>query len=526
MLNDSISRYDTSADHFNAFTTNKLKDPEEVLRSMAAHSKDTIESSQEKMEAEIINRLQVNAGDMGQNKLPIIARAGKFVFMAIAIPSYMIIYSLPKWVATQLIPNTCQYFSNALKQCFRPVQEVAMQLFRQIVQLTKVLRREKGRVFKTLSHFKKLFVVLKHPFKKMKALWQNLKQKVGEKRSALRELLETTRQKIRTRLKNAAETVRNKTKRTIYGRLSENEPLAPWRQAIIRFVHKIHRTYKYVTSLPARAVTFIKHQAHTLYQTYVFPHVDRTAKFIQRVAKRVNKTREAVVGACKRIANRNIEKAKRAYQRTQQAVLSAAKQLIRFTGLPTFVNAIASTFGSFVQKANKVKQGVVKLRQNIGKAIKSLTSKVKLPLPSLSQFIPSFAFPVLSPWFEKPIQWASSFRARLKKIRKALQRKVSSVAKTSDKKWNPLPFLARIKAKFGRKTRRAIYYTRLTGAWTRILTGFWMASVRNLCESCVEHLTWKDIVYFIRKAVRSFVRFVGSFAERRRIYRAKSSYNQ
>lgn len=524
MSHDSISRYDGSADRFNAFSANKLKDPEEVFRSMTVHSKDTIESSQEKIDAEVINRLQINAGGITQDKLPVVARAGKYVFMAVAVPTYLIAYSFPKWVATQLIPNTCQFFSNTLKQCFRPMQELAMQFFRQIQQLTKVLKREKSRIFKTLTNFKGLLVILKHPFKKAKALWDQLKEKALAKKSSLQEMLASLQTGVKAKLKKALDSAKNKATRIVYGRTSSDEPLPAWRQAIVNFALKIHRTYKFITGLPRKITEVVKKKIHDLYQAYIFPHVDRATKFVQRIVKRVKKRQEAITNACKRFINKQTERVKRFNDAVKQAVINSALKFSHAIGLPTFIHAVATTWQGISQKFSNGKQRLQRIKQGFAHKLKSLPKGIKVPglkFPAIKAFFSGFSFSGPITWLQAPFQRAQRIGKGLQKVLKALGSKVSIIAKLADKKWNPLPFLKRIKAKAGRKSRRAVYYTRLTGSWTRILTGFWMASVRNICQSCVDHLTWKDILYFVRKCVRSLGIITGFIKEKARISRTK-----
>ncbi|MFA6917164.1 MAG: hypothetical protein WC222_12265 [Parachlamydiales bacterium] len=522
MSHDSISRYDASADRFSSFTANKLKDPEEVFRSMTVRSKDTLESSQEKIDAEIINRLQINAGGITQDKLPVVARAGKFVFMAVAVPTYLIAYSFPKWVATQLIPNSCQLLGNALKHCFRPMQEWAMLFFRQMQQLVKVLKREQSRIFKTLTNFKGLLVILKHPFKKMKALWNQLKEKAAEKKNSLQEWLSELNKGVRTKLKKVAETAKNKTTRLVYGRLTTDEPLAPWRQAIVNTALKIYRTYKFVTGLPRRITDAVKKTIYDLYKAYVFPHVDRATKFIQRIAKRIKVRQEAITNACKRFIHKQTERVKRFNNAVKESITQSAVKFSNFIGIPTFVNAITSKWQGVVQKFSNAKTGIQNLRQKVTNKFKALSKGLKFP--SLKQFIPSFSLPSgFVSWVKAPIRIATRFTKRVQKLLKTLRSKIPSIPKLTDKKWKPFAFLANLKTKAGRKTRRAIYYTRLTGSWTRILTGFWMASVRNICQNCVEHLTWKDILYFVRKFMRSTGILLGFIVRKTRISRTKTA---
>jgi hypothetical protein len=69
----------------------------------------------------------------------VIARAGKFVFLAIALPSYVALYTLPKWVLTGALPflfqkaaDVTQYTLQHLNKAYQWVQHALAETFRTI----------------------------------------------------------------------------------------------------------------------------------------------------------------------------------------------------------------------------------------------------------------------------------------------------------------------------------------------------------------------------------------------------------
>lgn len=88
---DSISRYNNNSDRYNVSLTPTQQQaavqPQEIQRAT-----DTIE------------RIQPQTGNDSQDKAVFAARIGKYVFMAIAAPPYLLLYSVPKWIAQSVAP--------------------------------------------------------------------------------------------------------------------------------------------------------------------------------------------------------------------------------------------------------------------------------------------------------------------------------------------------------------------------------------------------------------------------------------
>lgn len=77
-----------------------IRNPTAKISPRATKPVDTVKSLQGQMEREAVARLS----KFIQNFI-VIARAGKFVFLAFAIPPYILFYGLPKWVLADVLPN-------------------------------------------------------------------------------------------------------------------------------------------------------------------------------------------------------------------------------------------------------------------------------------------------------------------------------------------------------------------------------------------------------------------------------------
>lgn len=81
-----------------------IRNPTAKMPAQPTKPVDTIKSLQGQMERDAVARL----GKAMQNFI-FVARAGKFVFLAIAMPPYILFYGLPKWVIADFLPNLFQH---------------------------------------------------------------------------------------------------------------------------------------------------------------------------------------------------------------------------------------------------------------------------------------------------------------------------------------------------------------------------------------------------------------------------------
>jgi hypothetical protein len=100
---DSISRFDSSRDMFNIRTS-----PVErkiAARNKGVSGKDTIQTQRIQTKRTtpimILSRSSMGAGGRAVK----VARAGRFVFFALALPPFLLLYSIPKWVVVNVIPQ-------------------------------------------------------------------------------------------------------------------------------------------------------------------------------------------------------------------------------------------------------------------------------------------------------------------------------------------------------------------------------------------------------------------------------------
>lgn len=184
---DSLSRCDSNA--YSMYDVRKRPDTnQKPTASTQPIQKDTIEISREKLKKEALNRLQhtskymiVQAGFM---------RVGKYVFLSVGLPPYLLIYAIPKWALTVALPYILSFTMNMVQKTFKSMQkkthEVVQGIFQKIkgpvmilvqpiMRLVLEIRNAIQRIRHNVAQFFNGFInILKSPGRAMKKGQQKL----------------------------------------------------------------------------------------------------------------------------------------------------------------------------------------------------------------------------------------------------------------------------------------------------------------------------------------------------------------
>lgn len=98
---------------------------------------DTISSDslQARLERDALAKLKANNSQFPNDKLVVIARAGKFIFVALTLPVYIIVFSFPKWMLLELAPFLFKFSLKGLGKLAKPLSK----LYRYATKLTEAL---------------------------------------------------------------------------------------------------------------------------------------------------------------------------------------------------------------------------------------------------------------------------------------------------------------------------------------------------------------------------------------------------
>lgn len=125
-----------------------------------------IETIQSRLEKEAMEKLQGSYLKLPNEKFVVVARVGKFVFIALTLPPYILLYSVPKWVLLEAFPLLFTFAKNGLHK----MQKTLLQNW--MAQKLAGLKEGMGAVGKKVGEYfswinrtaKALFAHLTHPF--------------------------------------------------------------------------------------------------------------------------------------------------------------------------------------------------------------------------------------------------------------------------------------------------------------------------------------------------------------------------
>ncbi|WP_075882851.1 hypothetical protein [Candidatus Protochlamydia sp. W-9] len=112
--------------------------------------KDTWELSRENLKKEALNRLRHHS------KYTIIhtgfMRIGKYLFLAVAFPPYLVIYGLPKWILVEGIPALVHTLATFLKKTKQKVQKQVNALKQKIKEVVLVMQQALQKLISPIIH--------------------------------------------------------------------------------------------------------------------------------------------------------------------------------------------------------------------------------------------------------------------------------------------------------------------------------------------------------------------------------------
>lgn len=100
---DSLSRCENPSMLYDAVRNpaTVYKAPVQAVRL----SKDVLETKQQRLNREMMEKLQSNSFRLPHQTYVVVAQVGKYVFMAIMLPPYLLLYGIPKWLLQGIFPQ-------------------------------------------------------------------------------------------------------------------------------------------------------------------------------------------------------------------------------------------------------------------------------------------------------------------------------------------------------------------------------------------------------------------------------------
>jgi hypothetical protein len=139
---DSLQTFDYSNDLYT------IRNPNSPLSSrpmpLGMDSKDVLVNMQEQLERQAEEQFLRGNFRFATDKLFIIGRIGKYIFLAVMLPPYILLYGIPKWLIVDALPLGASLFSQAFKQISQIIINIAESIQAQLLNLGKILSISKG----------------------------------------------------------------------------------------------------------------------------------------------------------------------------------------------------------------------------------------------------------------------------------------------------------------------------------------------------------------------------------------------
>ncbi|NGX42023.1 MAG: hypothetical protein K940chlam7_00299 [Chlamydiae bacterium] len=118
VYNDSISRCDLYSNPYDV----RMQSRSVLVKhraEMYAGSRDMLDSPQRRLERELFLRIQERNFGLATGKFVVVAKVGKYAFMAFALPAYIFCYGLPHWLITFGFPKALNFTKRGLQRFSR-----------------------------------------------------------------------------------------------------------------------------------------------------------------------------------------------------------------------------------------------------------------------------------------------------------------------------------------------------------------------------------------------------------------------
>jgi hypothetical protein len=136
-LRDSLTRCDSSQ-YSNLYEIRSHKDLKQIRSSVGSTQKDSLEVYKEQLQKEALGRLRNTTKYLiVQNGF---MRIGKYVFMGVVFPPYLLLYGVPKWVFMTALPSlisTTTQFIKKMSQVFKKRFEAVVNRINLAIEKTR-----------------------------------------------------------------------------------------------------------------------------------------------------------------------------------------------------------------------------------------------------------------------------------------------------------------------------------------------------------------------------------------------------
>lgn len=341
----------------------------------ANQCKDTIETTQQRLNREVLERFQNTSSRLPHHSFVVVAQAGKYLFLAIMLPPYLCFYGIPRWLLMDALP---QFFILVKTESIR-VGRFFVELSKQVVDImVGLIDQMIGDALRAANQAgKHLFGYMTRGVRQIIQLGEQLSMSVKNTLTNIQSHVSEIASQLGAWVKNILQKAEN------YGRKAADTATA----VIKTLLHPLD---------------LIDHKLLRPAANWVKEKLSMTSKAIQRtyshtlnLAKKALKTVfTPLTEAGKMVSAFLLESAKRAYQQTMQQVTSWIKPQLEI------LDRARDKIQRLIAKvASRTKSKTSDLASSVAESIKN---NVQLAFHAFLQ-IPSYAWWLMAPTLKN--QW-------------------------------------------------------------------------------------------------------------------------
>jgi len=307
-LSDSIGRYDRSQELYSTAYT-----PQQLRRQQTERESDTMETPRERHDRLAPQKIGGQDNKLAADRAVVVARAGRFVFLAVAAPPFLAFVTIPKLMLLQVLPMVFQQIAKGfnfakenLARWGRMIQWQLANFFRQLFDRFRIRteRHESNRSSfrqRLWDGVKRLALRLSNVAIKV---GERINESVGEAAKKLKTLADTIKAKTVNAVKQAATPINDYVVQPAYnfllwysGRINQTSQtyvLNPLRQLWQGIKGKLNQQYQYairalkwINEVSSRVLVRLYHYAKPVLNVFTKP----LKRLLDGFKERKNKTK-------------------------------------------------------------------------------------------------------------------------------------------------------------------------------------------------------------------------------------------
>lgn len=479
---DSISRCGPQDDIYSL-----IRNPYAPQIKKAQAPVDTIEvcTPEQMLEKEAMAKLKEGRlGLLSNDKMLVIARAGRLLFILITLPPYIFLYGIPKWLMMEAIP----WMFLRTKTFFQKTVDFSNQI------LTKIWESVKLNLTSRFSSGLQTFAeYMKWVNKSMEALFTHLQHQVvqlnqkftkpfkdayelleGVVKESLAKILQG-QQKIKEKIQSLIKSIQNSFQ--LGQERLHHSLMQPMQQWTSQQVERIASTLKHIenrtsafgerlyafVALPIKKVAkFFEKSAQKITQKiqefvvkplveWAQPKIDASAKFLRKVQNRVEKTVSKHIENIQKKISATAEFVHQSVQPLVNWGFMISQAMIKFITPDFFLGWLRSKASQGWSKKNRVfAPAFARLGNHLKKGVQNKWHQFKQKGKSLKT------------WAIKVVRWI-----------------IAKILEAPGQLWN---LMIKLFYAFLRAVRQTVHFLKLTWMWTRVLSRYGAQLLRELAD--------------------------------------------